>query len=352
MAPAEPSDLILADLASRFIYVAEHELGDASPLYVTLCRTIAADHDLLALAAQATHTPVTKLFLDAVHYLLLRDLSEPLAAYYPDLTAQPNCGDPVPAFRAFCQTRREAIIALLQTKLVQTNEVSRCALWLPAFTWVSRQHPDQPLSLIEIGASAGLNLLWDRYGYDFGTGRVYGQVESRVQLHCALRGNRLPPLPDALPAVVMRVGLDLHPLDVGDPDDRLWLRALIIPEQHDRVALLERAAALLVADPPALWAGDALETLPAALAATPADAVVCVYHSFTLQQFADESRDRLSSLLTEAARERALCQLSIEGYRREDPYASLRITDYTEPVPVEQVYASCQLHGRWLEWLA
>ncbi len=356
MAQAEQSDRTLADLAARFTYVAEQELGDASPFYVTLCRRIAADRELLALAAQATQTPVTKLFLGAVHYLLLRDpsapLAKPLAAYYPDLTAHPDPGDPMPAFRAFCRAYREDLIALLQTKLVQTNEVSRCSLWLPAFTWISCHHPDRPLSLIEVGASAGFNLLWDRYGYDFGTGRVYGQEESPVQLHCELRGSRLPPLPDDLPVVAARVGLDLNPLDGGHPDDLLWMRALIYPEQQDRVTLLERAAAVLVADPPRLQAGDALETLPAALAATPADTIVCVYHSFTVQQFSEEARDRLTAILAEAAGDRQLCHLSIEGDGRDEPYARLRITDYTEPVPREHAYAACQMHGRWLEWLA
>lgn len=351
MSQAEQHDQTLADLARRFTYVGEHELVDVSPLYSTLCRSIADDRDLLALAAHATHTPVTKLFLDAVHYLLLRDPSDPLAAYYPDLAAQPDPGDPAPAFRAYCQTRREDIIALLQTKLVQTNEVSRCSVWLPAFTCISRQHPNQPLSLIEIGASAGLNLLWDRYGYDFGTGRVYGEVNSPVRLRCELRGSRRPPLPDALPTVATRMGLDLNPMDLGDPDELLWMRALIIPEQHERFALLDQAATLLLADPPALSAGDALETLPAALAATPPGAVVCVYNSFTLQQFSAESRDRLTAMLAKAGRNRQLYQLSIEGFPGEDLFPCLHITNYSEAAPMERLYARCQTYGHWLEWL-
>jgi hypothetical protein len=349
MSHADQSDARLADLAARFTNFVEHEFADSSPLYATLCRSIAADRDLLALAVEATHTPVTELFLGAVHHLLLRDPTEPLAAYFPDLAADPDLGDPMPALRAFCRAHRDDLIALLQTKLVQTNEATRCALWLPAFTLISRHHPDYPLSLIEIGASAALNLLLDRYGYDFGTGRVYGRVESPARLHCELRGNRLPPLPDTLPAVAMRLGLDLHPLDVRNADDLLWMRALIYPEQHKRVALLERAVALLMADPPALWEGDALETLPTALAATPSDAVVCVYHSFTLQQFSNESIDRVTAMLAEAAGKRERYQLSIEGYRPEDRFPCLRIATYSEAKPVEQMYAYCPVHWRWLE---
>jgi hypothetical protein len=279
----EQDDGRLTELAERFTLLAEREVVESSPLYATLCRSIAADRELLALAAQATHTPVTKLFFDVVHYLLMRHPAEPLAAYYPDLTPDPMPGDPTLAFRAFCQAHRDALLGLLRTKLVQTNEVSRCSLWLPAFTLISQQHPDKPLSLIEIGASAGLNLLWDRYGYDFGTGRVYGDGHSPVRLRCELRGDKMPPLPDHLPVVATRVGLDLHPMDLREPDDREWMRALIYPEQRERFALLERAAALLVAEPPALLAGDALETLPNALAALPPGTVICVYHSFTVQ---------------------------------------------------------------------
>ena len=78
--------------------------------------------------------------------------------------------------------------------------------------------------MVEIGASAGLNLLWDRYSYDYGEGRRYGALTSTVQISCTLRGNRLPPFPVFLPKVAWRMGIDLHPLGVSDPEAKLWKR--------------------------------------------------------------------------------------------------------------------------------
>ena len=89
------------------------------------------------------------------------------------LTAVPP-GDPVPAFRSFCQDHRAALIELVSTGLVQTNEPQRCTVLLPAFATVARLAGGTPLALIEVGASAGLNLLFDRYGYGYGTGRLAG----------------------------------------------------------------------------------------------------------------------------------------------------------------------------------
>ncbi len=89
-------------------------------------------------------------------------------------------------------------------------------------------------------------------------------------------------MPDSIPKVVFRVGLDLSPVDISDPDAVDWLRALVWPERVDEAQMLEDALEMAKDDPPRLLAGDALELLPEVLESIPLDSTLCLYHSNTL----------------------------------------------------------------------
>jgi hypothetical protein len=233
--------------------------------------------------------------------------------------------------------------------LVQTNEVRRCGCLLPAFTHVTQQAGGRPLALVEIGASAGLNLLWDRYGYNYGIGRRYGNPRSPVQIVCGLRGDQHLPLPDVWPVVTMRVGLDLNPIDVRDPDAALWLRALVWPDEVGRAELLQQAVQVAQQDPPRLLAGDALDILPEVLATIPPDQAVCVFHTHTINQFPAEARARLTTLLANHAFGRKLYRVAIEWLGETHP--RLELISYEDGVKTEHLLAYCDSHGEWLEWL-
>jgi hypothetical protein len=142
--------------------------------------------------------------------------------------------DPYPEFQSFCSQHVERIRQLIAVRMVQTNEVSRCAGLMPTFATAAKKVPDQSLYLVDIGASAGLNLFWDHYGYKYGDLIESGDRESPVQINCVLKGTGVPSLPASFPRVAGRVGLDLHPLDVRVSEGALWLRALIWPEQGHR----------------------------------------------------------------------------------------------------------------------
>jgi hypothetical protein len=338
-------------LSQHFQRFGERECIPASPLYGRLAVGIAGDAELLAIAATAQAQPVPNLFLAAVHFLLLQGNEHLLAAFYPDLVGDSQAlasGDPFPLFRAFCLEHTNAIKLLLATRRVQTNEVRRCACLLPAFTVATRRLGDRPLALIEIGASAGLNLLWDQYRYDYGAGGQCGDLAAPVRLSCELRGHRRPPLPAPMPAIVTRVGLDLNPIDACDPDAALWLRALIWPEQRDRAALLAQAIEVARQHPPPLLAGDAIELLPEVLANVPADAALCIYHSFTLNQFPSEARERFAALLAQHATRRDLALIAIE-WRETDAAVDLSLFENGARTDVR--LAHCDAHGSWIEWL-
>ena len=282
----------------RFTRFADMECRGASALYEQLALSIARDPELLALAAHtAQGQPVPNLFLAAVHYLLLQGQADPLVQFYPSLTAEPAPPEAAyPTFRSFCLAHAVAIQQLLMTRRVQTNEVGRCVYLFPAFSLVASLANGRPLALIEIGTSAGLNLLWDQYGYHYGEDAVYGDWQSPVQLTCRLRGDRHPPLIHPMPRVALRVGIDLHIIDIRDAEEVGWLYALVWPEERERARLLRHAMELTRRSPPQLLSGDGLIVLPEVLRTIPAEAAVCVFHTHTINQFSVETRDRHTAL--------------------------------------------------------
>src|SRR5262249_34698431 len=140
---------------------------------------------------------------------------------------------------------------------------------------------------IEIGPSAGLNLIWDRYGVRYthdGRSVAIISPEAELVLDCELKGGRTPPM-DKTPLVGSRVGLERNPVDLTNQDDRDWLRALIWPDEVARMRRFERAFMLAQKAGPEIRKGDALELLPDALAEVPANETACVYHTIAVYQF-------------------------------------------------------------------
>jgi hypothetical protein len=338
-------------LAARFARFAAEECAGYSPLYERLAAGVARDADLLALASHAAPgQPPPNLLLGAVHYLLLRGADDRLAAFYPGLAADPaQAGDAYPAFRAFCLAHEEELAALLATRRVQTNEVGRSAYLYPAFGWIAAR-AGRPLALIEIGASAGLNLNWHRYGYRYaGDAAAYGDPLSPVVVEGEWRGALRPSLPTVAPPVASAVGVDLHPLDPADPDQALWLRALVWPEHRRRAALLGAALALARIHPPRVVAGDGVDRVAALVREAPDGAVPCVFHTHALYQFPAD-RARLAAALAALGEGCDLYYLSVE----EDGSGPARahLTAWEGGRRSETLLARCHGHGRWTRWLA
>jgi hypothetical protein len=348
-------DMQLEALARCFVRFADHECGEYAPFYDQLARGIARDPELLTIAAcTRSGQQAPNLLLAAVHYLLLCDADHALGAFYPSVArvAAVPPGDPVPVFRSFCRDHRAALIELVSTRLVQTNEPRRCTVLLPALATVSRLAGGTPLTLIEVGASAGLNLLFDRYGYDYGAGRWAGDPASPVRFACTVRGAGLPPTLSDTPPVVARLGIDLNPIHADDPQAALWLRALVWPEHLERAAQLQQVLALARREPPPLMAGDALMVLPQAVADAPPDSALCLFHSATLAHFPPEARQRFRALIPELARQRDLFWLSSEGSgepERRGQYVTI-LTTFQNGRRVERRLAYSHPHGAWLEW--
>lgn len=338
------------EIGKSFLHSAVHEFRGSSPLYERLSLGIGNDGELLEMAACAVSKPVPMIFLAAVHFLLLNEKQHSLAAYFPDISPYPHAldGDPYPVFRDFCLARRAEITRIVSTYHVQTNEVRRSACLLPAFGIVARQAGGFPLALVEIGASAGLNLLWDHYAYDYGNGQFYGDRASPVHLTCVLRGKKIPPIPQTFPKIASRLGLDIHPIDVREAPAAKWLRAFIWPEQKARFAMLEGAMAIARRHPPELRAGDALELLPDIMSTTPPDRVLCLFHTFVSNQMKPEGIKRLATLIADCGAKRDVFCISIDF---SDGYPRVELLSYIKGVEIRRRLANCSGHSRWMEWI-
>lgn len=347
----------LQSVAEEFEWFADWAEGVA-PLYERLARAAADDERLLEIAGEsAGGQPSPNLLFGAVHAHLLDDTDHRLADFYPtrrDDPVDPDAVDPVPAFRDFCLANEASLRELVATRRVQTNEVGRAAVLFPAFKHLVERRADEPLALVEIGASAGLNLYWDRFRYEYEGYGTYGNSDSDVRIESDVRGSTAPPFweRDREPEVGYRVGIDVNPLDVTDSADARWLRALVMPDHRRRFDRLDDAIELVADDPLRLVAGDALEVLPDVLAEIPDEFEICVFSTLVLYQFDERDLEALRDLLREQSARRTIHWLSndpagdqtLPTYRygwfdEKDGLRTRRLAEY-------------KAHGEWIRWLA
>ncbi len=245
-----------------------------------------------------------------------------------------------------------AIRTTILGRATQTNEVGRLATLVPALTTVA---DGRPLALVEAGASAGLCLYPDRWGYRWLTEE--GERALRADgptLTCEASGP--VPFPAAGPRVAWRGGIDLNPLDVTDPDHTSWLTNLVWPEHDDRRRQLETAIAIARAEPPRLRRGDLLTDLPelvAEAAAAAPDAVVVVLHSAVIAYLDDAEARGFAEMMNDLVAAGRCRWVSNEA---RDVLPAVTATG-PEPPPGRFVLgidgrsvAFTHGHGRALEW--
>lgn len=322
-----------ASTRELYVAMAERELHGVSPSYEALCRAVADSPKVCALL---DGLPGLKrqpnLLLAAVRYL------------------DGPVGDPG-AFLAFVVSYWDEIAATIRQRRTQTNEPGRCATLLPVLAALP-----QPLALLEVGASAGLCLYPDRYAYHYTCNAADHRIgESDVVLSCAVTGPVT--LPDRLPELVWRPGLDLNPLHAERADDRRWLASLIWPEQTDRAERLGRAAAIAAVEPARIVAGDLLVDLPDLVADAPQNATLVVFHSAVLAYLGPAARRRFADVLRRLRRSRPIEWVSNEA-PGVVPGVEVPGVEVPSPMPGRFVLVQNQHavalagpHGNTLDWL-
>ena len=286
-----------------------------SLVYERLSEGIAGDEDTLRLLMQ---TPQEQrrpsLLLAAVNLLLASHPDSALAAYYPTHAGlRPVDAQLLPAFSAFCSEHRGDLVRLLREGSTQTNEIRRCVALRVGLAHVQRRWPG-PLALAEAGASAGLNLLFDRYRYRLG-GDEPTSAASQVVIGCELRGDApAGRVLGAIPEVTSRLGIDREPVDLADPAARAWLEAFIWPERTDDLATL-RAAIDVARTAPALAVvrGDATTDTVRLLSGLPGNEPVVVFTASLLSYLTPGGRAAFAGQLRLAAGRRPVAWVFAEA---------------------------------------
>jgi hypothetical protein len=260
-------------IAGEFRGFIEAAAAASSPLYAELSAAVADDDlilDFLLDLPRAKQQPM--LLFGAIAFL-----DGPPAGPEQLHAAVRDRGDRI----------RETMLA----RFTQTNEPARCAALITALRDI-----EGPVGLVEVGSSAGLCLYPDRYSYEF-DGRPVGP---RSAVHLATATTGPVPVPDRLPQVAARVGVDQNPLDPADPDDRAWLRALIWPGPNaaPRLDRLDAAARIAAQEPATVLTGDLIDRLPDALGQLPSDCTPVVFHTAVLAYLERSRREEFVALVT------------------------------------------------------
>lgn len=281
--------------------------------------------------------------LGAVHARVIAGTAPELAAFYPTAGGWPEYPAAIDAFLEFVEANGDH---LTLDGVPQTNEIRRSAVLLGGFLEATRS-TGLPLRLMELGASAGLNLLFDRYHFDLGIGE-WGPRDSPVRIRSQWLG-RTPDLGATVP-VMSRAGCDIAPLDVASAEDMLWLSSFIWPEQIDRLELLRAAIAHAADMPPALAGMSAAQWLKNELTPLPDRVCTVVFHSVMWQYMSDEEQHSTWSVISSAGRE-ASPTAPLVWLRMEPQPSAMELRATTWPSREERLLAVTQAHGRRVTWL-
>lgn len=359
--------------AAAFRTFAEAE-GGAVPMYARLCHAIASTdaHRLLLEAPAGQRLPV--LVLAALHHTALEHPSTPLARWYPTVTGTaPPDDDPSEALAATLAEHGATVAELVRTRTVQTNEVNRAVGWHLALREVAAGD-ERPVTLVELGAAAGLNLSLIDHSVEVTTSdgeRVQlGRADAPIRLGTRVTDPSWQPPTQPLPRIDAAWGIDRLPVDLGDPSASAWLRACVWPEQRARSERLASAVAVARAHPPTVHRGDLLDDLDPLLDTITDGSHLVLLSSWVLAYLARPDRERFAQQVLDAAerldtRGIRTTLLSLEADHVLDwvptstldatappdrRHASLlAVTEFTPTGIVAAGIARCQAHLDWYE---
>jgi hypothetical protein len=287
-------------------------------------------------------------WLAALHDTVLASPASPLALAFPAVDRAGVVGAAWPLIVEHMHTDLAASIEFMRHE-PQTNEVRRSVVLLPGFLAIA-EATGLPMRTLELGASAGLNQLWDRRRYQLGPDMVWGPANASLTLDTEWVGGR-PPL-DARVSVAARAACDRRPIDLTDPLERRRLRAYLWPDQLDRLARFDAAVAQALAEEVSVDQADAVDWTRAHAAPTPGVATV-VFHSVFFQYMPKESQaglvDTLARYGQEASTAAPLAWLRMEPPLGNPAAMELRLTLW--PGGEDRLLANAHPHGARIEWL-
>jgi hypothetical protein len=323
-----------------------------SPLYAALLRSAAEDLDsegavwgvLAGFENEDGHAALALRLMGAIHRLVLMGNLPDLATRYPSAGGDGDARGAWPPFQRALVDRRSEIRDLLP-RGCQTNEVGRSAALLGGFLEVAHR-TNMRLRILELGASAGFNLRWDRYRYEAGADG-WGHLDSQVRF---VRSFDVPPPFDRQVEVVGRKGCDVEPIDPTSLEGSLTLRSFVWADQMDRFELLEGAIALARQVPVVVERVDAATFLERELASSRTGVATVVYHSVFMQYVDPDGRRRIASALESAAR-LATPDGPLAYLRMEPGAQTFEVRLSLWPGGGDELLALTRAHGTGVRWL-
>lgn len=233
----------------------------------------------------------------------------------------------------------------------QTNEAGRSSNFIAAMLWLADQGLPPRFECLEIGSSAGINLMIDRYRYDLG-GVTVGPTDSVMAFAPEWRG---PPPPDRAIVIAALKGCDVAPLDLTDPAQALRLTSYVWPEHAGRFDRIAAAIAAATVKAPDLVTMNAADFVEQQLALPQAEGTTRVLmHSIVWQYVPDHQQQRITRAMeahgAKASPDRPLAWIALEADRTLLMHG-LRVS-YWPGGEEPRLIASAHAHGAWLEWLS
>ena len=320
-----------------------------SPLYGHLLERAAADIDdggpvwraIAPYADKPLNFAHHLRLMGATHRLALTGEAPELAAHYPSTGGD---GDAAAAWSALVNLIDNTQITLDQS--VQTNEVGRSAALFGGFLTVAERY-GLGLRVLELGASAGLNLRWDRFRYE-AADWAFGDSASPARIPCEYTGGR-PPLPPGV-WVLERAGCDPSPIDPTTDEGALTLEAFVWPDQTERLRMLRGAIEVARRTPAQVDQASAPDWIEDRLRRERGGSATVVYHSIMWGYMTGDDQARVIRALEQAG-ERATDSEPLAWLRMEPGPDQADVTLTTWPGGEERVIAHAGYHGRPVEWV-
>lgn len=296
---------------------------------------IARDDVLRSVAAELPADRLPALLLSAAISRLVADRApQPLARYFPRPGGRQPADDGgfTDALAAVARSERAELVRLCAGHRYQMNEVARSLDVLPVLATIAAEHR-RPLALVDLGTGAGLALHLDRYRYTYGMPdgrtRSCGDPGAAVRLECTVRG-AAPPVPDRMPPILARTGLDVEPLDLADPDTIGWLAACVPPEAG-AVTRFDAAASIARSDRVRTVRGDLLDLLRDTVTGAAQEAIVCLIDTYVHVFLTPQRLARFDALLADIGRTRDIEWISVDPLVPLGPDASATVQGLDVP---------------------
>ncbi|GAA0763388.1 hypothetical protein FHS52_002512 [Erythromicrobium ramosum] len=360
MATSEPGIMGLEDFTTALDWQARHAEENGAPATARVIRALAGvrasdtatGRRIAAWPGLTLKDAMPLRLAGGFHHLLLTGADDRLAEVYAGTITDQSAVD---AMVLDLTHKFDALLVPWLDGPPQTNEAGRSASIMAGLLWLAQRVRAPRFDLFELGASAGVNTMIDRYFFRLGDTEV-GPSDSPMRIIPEWRGAS-PPAPPAAFGIASVKGCDIAPINLADPEPALRLKAYVWPDAGERMARIDAAIALAGVQPPDLVAADAGD-FAAAMLARPAQAgrARVMFHSI-MWQYMPAATQALITAAFEAAGAEATPETPLGWIALETDPATfrhelrVRLWDSDAHQGEEHLLSQAHPHGAWVEWL-